>query len=129
MSPVLAGHYSVHALAFIRTILPQSEPPITMFPNKLFISVIKWEIQALVRRYSVHATASLRVILSLPEPTPLILIPPVLCIRFQHATQPLLHGVQTREASVCKTRPYTRQWLCGTARVSSLRVCMYSPVY
>ncbi len=65
---VLAGHYSGHASAFIRTILPRSEPAITIFLNKLFISVLKRRIQALVGRYSVHATAFIRTILSLPEP-------------------------------------------------------------
>ncbi len=59
-------------------------------------------------------------------PLNVLIIPPVLCTRFQRAAQPLLRGVQTREASVCKTRPYTRQWLCGMGRVSSLRVCVYT---
>ncbi len=101
----------------------------TMFSDKLFISFIRWKIQALVGCYSAHATASIPRDTVPPRASPFILIPPVLCIRFQHAAQPLLRGVQTRGASVCETRPYTRPWLCGIARVSSLRVCMYTSVY
>ena len=55
--------------------------------------------------------------------------PPVLYSCFQHATQPLLRGVQTRETSVYRAGFYTRQQLCGTDPVSARCVYMYTIVY
>ena len=48
---------------------------------------------------------------------------------FQHATQPLLHGVQTREMSVYRAGSYTRQWLCATDPVLARCMYMYTIVY
>ena len=89
---------------YTRNTVPAST--ITIFLNKLLVPGTKqkvtgsgWALQCTCHDIYTHNTVPSRA-------TPTILIfPPVLCIRFQRATQLLLRGVQTRKASVCKTCP------------------------
>ncbi len=80
----------------------------------------------LAGRYSADATTFTCTILSEPEP---YTIPPVLYSCFQHARQPLLRGIQTRETSVYRGDSFTRQRLCGTDPVSARYVYMYTIMY
>ncbi len=104
------------------------QPSITIFLNKLFISDIRqkntgsgWALQCTCHGIYTHNTVPSRT-------TPTILIfPSVLCIRFQRATQPLLRGVQTREASVCKNLPLMHAGGCVALPVSTHCVYVYIP--
>ncbi len=106
--------------------------PPEQYLNKLFISAVNpmfWLWLGVTVHVLRHLHAQYCPFQShQPPPPPSIPFPPVLYFGFQHATQPLHRGVQTREASVYSVSPDTRQWSCSTARFSPLRVYVYSCV-